>query len=107
MAGRCYTELKIPYRAEPLLREAINRYDKTLIRENILYLSWLAESYVEFDDIEQAASVALQAAQLAAHSGSARADDRLRHVAQLLQPFGSVSQVAEFLDFYRDHRDQE
>lgn len=34
MAGRCYTELKRPGRAEPLLRRAIQRYDQTLVREN-------------------------------------------------------------------------
>lgn len=87
MAGRCYTELKIPDRAEPLLREAISRYDETLTREKILYLSWLAESYVELDDIDQAASATLQAAQLAVHTGSARANDRLRYLATLLRPY--------------------
>ena len=102
MAGRCYTELKIPDRAEPLLREAINRYDETLTRENILYLSWLAESYIELSDIDQAASVALQAAQLAVHTGSARANDRLRYLATLLGPYRSVSGVGEFLDFCQD-----
>lgn len=30
MAGRCYTELRIPARAEPLLRDAIGQYDPTL-----------------------------------------------------------------------------
>jgi TIR domain len=100
MAGRCYTELKLPRRSEPLLREAISRYDNTLTRENILYLSWLAESYIELNDIDEAASVTLQAAQLVAQSGSVRADIRLWHIARRLESYRSVSTVAEFLDVY-------
>ena len=61
MAGRCYTELGVPRRAEPLLREAIGRYDHALIRENALYLSWLAESYVQLGEIDQAATVGTRA----------------------------------------------
>jgi hypothetical protein len=46
MAGRCYTELHQPARAEALLRNALGQYDQALVRENALYLSWLAEDYV-------------------------------------------------------------
>jgi hypothetical protein len=46
MAGRCYTELCQPKRAEPLLRDALDRYNEELVRETSLYSSWLAESYV-------------------------------------------------------------
>ena len=34
MAGRCFTELKQPARAEPLLRTATSGYDNALVREN-------------------------------------------------------------------------
>src|ERR1700681_3207245 len=43
MAGRCYTELRQPGRAVSLLTDAISRYDPAYVRENSLYLSWLAE----------------------------------------------------------------
>jgi len=33
-------------RSEPLLRSATSGYDNALIRENSLYLSWLAEDYI-------------------------------------------------------------
>jgi hypothetical protein len=36
MAGRCYTELRLPSLAEPLLRAATDAYDDTLMRENSL-----------------------------------------------------------------------
>jgi hypothetical protein len=52
MAGRCYTELRKPDRAERLLANAISRYNQSLVRENSLYLSWLAEDYVQLGDIE-------------------------------------------------------
>jgi hypothetical protein len=37
MAGRCYTELKQPARAEPLLRNATSGYDNALIRGESAY----------------------------------------------------------------------
>jgi hypothetical protein len=58
MAGRCFTELKQPGRAEPLLRNATSSYDNTLIRENPLYLSWPAEDYVLLNEIDIAAETA-------------------------------------------------
>ena len=51
MAGRCYTELHKPGKGESLLDNAIKHYDHTLIRENTLYLSWLAEDYVQLGEI--------------------------------------------------------
>jgi hypothetical protein len=33
MAGRCYTELHQPTKAETLLRNALGRYDQALVRE--------------------------------------------------------------------------
>ncbi|SRR5579875_1084205 len=106
MAGRCYTELKIPARAEPLLRDAISQYDPTLTRENVLYLSWLAESYVQPGEVDEAAAVGMQALQFGIRTASTRADDRLRHIAELLQSHKSVSRVKEFLDAYRDENNE-
>jgi hypothetical protein len=102
MAGRCYTELRVPRRAEPLLREAVDRYNHALVRENVLYLSWLAESYVQLDEIDQAATVGTHALELAMHTGSARADSRIRCIASILKRYKSIPKVTEFFDLYRD-----
>jgi hypothetical protein len=102
MAGRCYTELRIPARGEPLLREAIGQYDPTLNRENVLYLSWLAESYAQLEELEEAVAVGMRALGFGIRTASARADERLRHIAEILQPYSSVPRVKEFLDLYRD-----
>lgn len=101
MAGRCYTELRLPSLAEPLLRAATDAYDDTMMRENSLYLSWLAEDYILLGEIDQAAKLAMEILQLATRVDSARTDERLRHLAKLLKRYKNVQSVAEFLDMYR------
>ena len=101
MAGRCYTELHQPKRAEPLLRNAIEHYNDSLVRENSLYLSWLAEDYILLGDIDHAAEIATRVLNLAIRTNSVRTDDRLRHLAKLLRRYNSVQSAAEFLDLYR------
>lgn len=86
MAGRCYTELGKPAQAEKLLTAAIGRYDQALIRENSLYLSWLAEDYVQLGEIDHAADMATRMAILAGRTNSARTDTRLRFLAGRLEP---------------------
>jgi hypothetical protein len=102
MAGRCYTELRQPARAEPLLRNATSGYDNTLIRENSLYLSWLAEDYILLDEIDLAAEIATHVLELGSRANSARTDDRLRHLARLLRRYKDVQAAADFLDRYKD-----
>ena len=102
MAGRCYTELKKPKQAEALLREAINKYNHAMVRENSLYLSWLAEDYIQLGEIDQAATVATEVLTLASRTNSARTSDRLHHLARLLKRYSTIRSVAEFLELYRD-----
>lgn len=101
MAGRCYTELRKPDLAEPLLTGAISRYDQSLVRENSLYLSWLAEDYVQMGEIEHAADIATQMAALSARTNSARTDTRLRYIASQLEPYREAARVTEFFDAYQ------
>jgi hypothetical protein len=101
MAGRCYTELGRPAQAEQLLISAIGRYDQTLIRENSLYLSWLAEDYVQLGEVEHAADMATRMAILAGRTNSARADTRLRFLAERLEDFKENGKVADFFDAYQ------
>jgi transcriptional regulator with XRE-family HTH domain len=101
MTGRCYTELKQPGRAECLLRRATSEYDNVSIRENALYLSWLAEDYILLNEIDIAAETAMHVLELGVRADSARTDDRLRHLANLLRRNKDVQGVAGFLDQYR------
>jgi tetratricopeptide (TPR) repeat protein len=100
MAGRCYTELGKPGKAVALLTDAIGNYDQTLIRENALYLSWLAEDFVQLHDLDQASDLGIHMAQLVSRTKSARAKNRLDHVAALLTPNQASAPVKEFLDAY-------
>ena len=102
MAGRCFTELKQPARAEPLLRSATSGYDNALIRENSLYLSWLAEDYILLNEIELAAEIATRVLELGSRANSARTDERLRHLARLLRRYKDVQAAAGFLDQYKE-----
>jgi len=102
MAGRCFTELKQPARAEPLLRNATSSYDNALIRENSLYLSWLAEDYVLLNEIDLAAEIATRVLELGSRADSARTDERLRHLARLLRRYKDSQSAAGFLDQYKD-----
>ena len=105
MAGRCYTELRKPDRAESLLTDAIARYDGALIRENSLYLSWLAEDYVQLGEIDHAADIAIRMATLTARTNSARTDTRLRYIASQLDPYKATASVADFFDAYQSSSD--
>jgi hypothetical protein len=100
MAGRCFTELHRPTRAEPLLREAIERYDHSLIRENSLYLSWLAVDYIQLNEVARAAEVAKRAALLSSTADSARTEARLKTLFDSLKSHKGVAEVDEFLDLY-------
>jgi tetratricopeptide (TPR) repeat protein len=102
MAGRCFTELKQPARAEPLLRSATSAYDNALIRENSLYLSWLAEDYILLNEVDLAAEIATQVLELGSRANSARTDERLRHLARLLRRYQEVQAAVDFLEQYRD-----
>lgn len=101
MAGRCYTELRKPDRAVSLLTDAISRYNPAFIRENSLYLSWLAEDYVQLREVEHAAGIATQMAALAARTNSARTDTRLRYIAKQIGPYRATQAVADFFDAYQ------
>jgi tetratricopeptide (TPR) repeat protein len=107
MAGRCYTELRQPAKAEPLLSAALARYDQTHARENSLYLSWLAEDYVQLGEIDRAAEIAARVAALAARTSSARTDTRLRYLAGQLAPYKGTASVADFFDAYQTAEHEE
>lgn len=84
MAGRCMIELGRPNDAEPLLTNAIANYPPEHAREVALYLSWLAESHARSGDLDAALDVIERAQRYAEGMPSARTDDRIHTVRQLL-----------------------
>jgi tetratricopeptide (TPR) repeat protein len=102
MAGRCYTELRQPQRAEPLLRSALDRYSKDLVRETVLYSTWLAESYVQSRDLDQAAAHATRALTLSARVNSSRARQRIQFLRCRLAAHPRAKSVRRFEDLCRE-----
>ncbi|MGK5684893.1 helix-turn-helix domain-containing protein [Actinoplanes sp. URMC 104] len=84
MAGRVWTQLRRPLRAVPILERATAGYGADTGRETALYLTWLAESLLQANEVERAADAATRALRLSRRAGSARADDRVSELRHLL-----------------------
>ncbi|MET8826510.1 XRE family transcriptional regulator [Streptomyces sp. NPDC004610] len=98
MTGRCWTELRRPLRAVPVLEAALARYDDAHARDKSLYLSWLADSYLTAGEVEQAAVVTGRALELCAGVASVRPHARLAPVVRRLGQHQSLPAVAGVLD---------
>jgi len=107
MAGRCYTELRRPSRAEPLLRAALAHYSDDLAREASLYASWLADSYVQVGEIEEAAAQASRSLVLSTRVNSFRCRERRRLLWVKLGPHRQARAVRQFEQLYRAIREEE
>ncbi|WP_328868729.1 XRE family transcriptional regulator [Streptomyces sp. NBC_00287] len=98
MTGRCWTELRRPLRAVPVLVDALAHYDDEHARDKSLYLSWLADSYLTAGEIEQAAAVTGRAVNLASGVASVRPRARLAPLLLRLGNHQAVPAVADVLD---------
>ncbi|BFU43136.1 helix-turn-helix domain-containing protein [Krasilnikovia sp. MM14-A1004] len=78
MAGRVWTQLRRPLRAVPILERATAGYGEETGRETSLYLTWLAESLLQANEVERAAEAATRALHLSRKAGSSRVTERLR-----------------------------
>ncbi|MFF5232799.1 helix-turn-helix domain-containing protein [Dactylosporangium sp. NPDC000521] len=101
MAGRCWTELRRPLRAVPILERATAGYGADIARETTLYLTWLAEAFVQAHEVDQAASAATRALRLARVARSDRATERVEVLRRVLEPHRGNVVVDEFEDVYR------
>lgn len=101
MSGRCWTELRRPLRAVPVLESALARYDDSHARDKALYLSWLADSYLTAGEVEQAATVTGRALNLSSGVASVRPRERLEPVLQRLGGHRALPAVADVLELAR------
>ncbi|MEV5296730.1 helix-turn-helix domain-containing protein [Amycolatopsis methanolica] len=97
ITGRCWTELHRPLRAVPALEAAMAQYDDSHARDKALYLSWLAEAYLDAGEVEHSATAVSRALDLSANVASARPQQRLSVVVGRLEPHQSVPEVADLL----------
>lgn len=98
MTGRCWTELGRPLRAVPVLEAALAQFDNRHARDKGLYLSWLAKSYLQAGEVEQAAAVADRALDLSFGVASVRPRERLAPVIKRLAEHRTLPQVAALLE---------
>ena len=104
MAGRCYTELRRPAAAVPLLSGVLERYGDSRAREAALYTSWLAESHLQAGEIDRAGAAALRVIEFGDRVNSARSDERLAYLRHALGPHRDVASVRAFDERYRSGR---
>ncbi|NUQ99537.1 MAG: twin-arginine translocation signal domain-containing protein [Streptomyces sp.] len=98
MSGRCWTELRRPLRAVPVLEAALAGYDDSHARDKALYLSWLADSYLSGGEVEQAAAVTMRALDLSSGLASVRPRERLAPILQRLGEHRALPAVADVLE---------
>jgi transcriptional regulator with XRE-family HTH domain len=98
MSGRCWSVLRMPRKAIPVLEGALAGFDDTRARDKALYMTWLAEAYLDMGEIEQAAATTGRVLALADGIGSVRPGKRAAVLAGRLAPYRSSSDVAEVLD---------
>lgn len=95
MAGRCWAVLNRPLRAIPVLERALAGFGDTQARDKSLYLSWLADAYLDANEVEQACATASVVARLAAGVGSIRPGQRLYEILGRLEPHAALPCVVE------------
>lgn len=98
MTGRCWTELRRPLRAVPVLQDVLARYDDAHARDKSLYLSWLADAYLAAGEIEEAAIVAGRSLDLSMGVASVRPRQRLAPALSRLATHKELAAVAEVLE---------
>lgn len=98
IAGRCWTQLHRPLRAVPALESAMADYDDSHARDKALYLSWLADAYIDAGEVEHASAALGRALDLSANVASARPQRRVAEVAgRLRDDYADAPAVAELL----------
>ncbi|MDQ7910795.1 helix-turn-helix transcriptional regulator [Phytohabitans sp. ZYX-F-186] len=95
MTGRCWTVLRRPLRAITVLEQVLAAYDDTHARDKALYLSWLADAYLDAHEVEQACETAGRAVELSAGVGSIRPGQRIDGFLGRLDPYGSLPCVVD------------
>jgi hypothetical protein len=95
MAGRCFTELDQPDRAEPLLLDAIAGYDLSRSREVALYRSWLGEAYAKAGDVDRACDQSMKVLDAVEGVNSARVDDRVVVLRRALRRYADEPAVRD------------
>ncbi|MDJ1137068.1 helix-turn-helix domain-containing protein [Streptomyces iconiensis] len=99
--GRCWTELRRPDRAVPVLEHLTVPYGDTHSRARARYSAWLAGAYLDAGEVTAAVASADRALTLSHRTASPRTDGDLRTVLTRFEPYRSRPDVRELLDSTR------
>jgi transcriptional regulator with XRE-family HTH domain len=94
MVGRVWALLRAPRRAIPALENALRSYPEQWARDKSLYLTSLADAYLDAGELERSAQVASSAIRLAERVASVRPATRIRNVAGRLVAIGGPGATA-------------
>ena len=97
MSGRCWRELQRPLRAVPILETALAGFSNANARDKALYSSWLAESYLDAGEVEQATTVVQAGLAIMGNVASVRPKARLSAVANRLSKHQDLAVVRDLL----------
>lgn len=98
ISGRCWAELGQPATAAPLLESVLEKLPEVQARNIAVYSTWLAGTYLDAGQVEQAATVLGHALDLASDVASVRPARRVALVARRLDSYRSNLTVAGLLD---------
>jgi len=98
MTGRCWTELKRPLRAVPVLTAALAQFSDTHARDKALYSCWLADAYLTAGEVEEAAATAIRVLDLATGVASVRPRQQIASVIAQLEGHKGVSAATEAVE---------
>ncbi|MBE1485232.1 helix-turn-helix domain-containing protein [Plantactinospora soyae] len=102
MTGRCWAVLRRPVRAIAVLEAVLGRYEDTHARDKALYLSWLADAYLDANEVEQGCTVAERAVRLSADVGSIRPGQRIEAFVGRLGPYTAMPCVTRLRGLVSD-----
>ncbi|WP_121160044.1 helix-turn-helix domain-containing protein [Micromonospora pisi] len=106
MTGRCWAVLHRPLRAISVLGQVLAAYDDTHARDKALYLTWLAEAYLDANEPEQACVTAGRAMRLSFGVGSVRPAKRLDLFLGRLAPYAALPCVGDLRAVAREWAQQ-
>jgi transcriptional regulator with XRE-family HTH domain len=95
MAGRCWTILRRPMRAIPVLDDVLSRYADTHGRDKALYSMFLARAYLQANEVEKSCEVARRAMDLASGVSSVRPRRQVEEFVRKLAPYEAVRAATE------------
>lgn len=97
MEGRVWAVLRRPRQAIPVLETALATYPDHWPRDKALYMTWLADAYLDAGELERSVSITSNAVALVSSVASVRPKARAGQVARRLTALGlpEGAQLAE------------